>query len=212
MPSRPGITAIMRGNKKRETRPEIAVRSALHHAGLRFRKDYPIRPDNGRPIRVDIAFPRRRVAVFIDGCFWHRCPEHGNEPRVNTTYWGPKLTRNVTRDHEVDERLRQAGWAIVRIWEHEPPTAAVNRVRSALQEWPSTTREAHPSISVERVAQLAHQAPPRRRDGSVPPQHPNRRRRTPPGAATRAPPASSGTWTADETANEPDLDVDEEAF
>lgn len=108
----------MRGNRKRDTRPEIELRSALHRAGLRFRKDFAVRPDEGRVIRVDVAFPRAHVAVFVDGCFWHRCPEHGNEPRSNSTYWGPKLARNVERDRGVDARLAAAGWRVVRVWEH----------------------------------------------------------------------------------------------
>lgn len=112
------MSEIMRGNRKRDTRPEVDLRSALHRAGLRFRKDFAVRPDEGRVIRVDVAFPRARVAVFVDGCFWHRCPKHGNDPRSNSSYWGPKLARNVERDREVNTRLAAAGWRVVRIWEH----------------------------------------------------------------------------------------------
>jgi len=112
------MSEIMRGNRKSDTRPEVELRSALHRAGLRFRKDYAVRPDGGRVIRVDVAFPRVRVAVFIDGCFWHRCPEHGNEPRSNRVYWDTKLSRNVERDREVEARLSAAGWRVLRVWEH----------------------------------------------------------------------------------------------
>ena len=126
------MTAIMRGNKKRDTLPEILVRSALHRLGLRFRKDYAIRPEGGKLTRVDVAFPRQRVAVFVDGCFWHRCPVHGNEPRSNSGYWGPKLERNVERDREVDERLHLSGWSVVRIWEHENPERAAERVQAVI--------------------------------------------------------------------------------
>ena len=81
-----------------------------------------------RRIRVDIAFPGRRVAIFVDGCFWHGCPVHGTQPRSNTWYWGPKLQRNVERDRVVDQTLSAAGWTVVRIWEHEPVDAAIGRI------------------------------------------------------------------------------------
>jgi len=110
----------MRANPRSGTRPEIAVRSALHALGLRFRKDHPIRLPE-RVVRPDIVFTRHRLAVFVDGCFWHRCPEHGNVPRANSSYWGPKLERNVARDRAVDQALMAGGWEIVRVWEHEDP-------------------------------------------------------------------------------------------
>lgn len=121
----------MRGNRRRDTRPELRLRSSLHAQGLRFRKDFPIQA-MGRRVRADVAFTRWRVAVFLDGCFWHRCPEHGSTPRANDRYWGPKLDRNVTRDREVDRRLRKAGWTVVRIWEHEPPAQAAARIAQQL--------------------------------------------------------------------------------
>jgi DNA mismatch endonuclease (patch repair protein) len=121
----------MKGNGKRDTKPEVAVRSALHRAGLRFRKDYPIRPGAGRLIRADVVFTRSHVAVFVDGCFWHACPDHGTKPQSNTAYWQAKLARNVERDREVDKRLRAAGWTVVRAWEHEDVTDVVERVRVA---------------------------------------------------------------------------------
>jgi len=127
------VTAVMKGNRKRDTKPEIAIRSALHARGLRFRKDFPIRPDDGRLIRADIVFPRSRVVVFVDGCFWHQCPVHGNSPRRNQSYWGPKLRRNVERDAETNRRLRHAGWQVVRIWEHEDPLEACLRVEELLE-------------------------------------------------------------------------------
>ena len=87
--------------------------------GYRFRKDYRLDLDGGRRVRPDIAFTARRVAVFVDGCFWHACPEHGSKPRANDWYWTPKLARNVERDRVADETLASAGWQVVRIWEHE---------------------------------------------------------------------------------------------
>ena len=82
-------------------------------------------------MKADIVFTRRRVAVFIDGCFWHGCPEHA--PRVNTHYWGPKLARNVERDQRVTATLRAAGWTVLRLWEHTPPQEAAARVEAALR-------------------------------------------------------------------------------
>lgn len=123
----------MKGNRKRDTKPEVALRASLHRAGLRFRKDYPIRPDQGPLIRADVAFPRRRVAVFVDGCFWHGCPVHGTTPRSNTGYWRPKLARNVERDRQSDARLRDAGWTVVRVWEHDAIPEAVSAVTAALE-------------------------------------------------------------------------------
>jgi DNA mismatch endonuclease (patch repair protein) len=127
-PTTPGVTAVMKGNRKTDTKPEVALRSALHRSGARFRKDHSVKVDEGRAIRVDILFPAVKLAVFVDGCFWHRCPEHGTTPRSNTHYWDPKLTRNVERDRRTDERLRKAGWAVLRIWEHEDVDRACERV------------------------------------------------------------------------------------
>lgn len=113
-----------KGNRRTGTKPETALRSALHKRGLRFRKDYSIATAAGR-VKVDVAFTRARVAVFVDGCFWHCCPLHGTVPKRNVAYWQPKLRRNVERDRCNDEALRAAGWQVVRIWEHqEPDTAA----------------------------------------------------------------------------------------
>ena len=132
VPSSPAVTAVMRGNRKRDTRPEVAVRSALHRRGLRFRKDVPLRAGDLR-VRADIVFPRRRLVVFVDGCFWHRCPDHGTSPRANTAYWGPKLDRNVERDRLQGEALRADGWTVVRAWEHEDPAAVADAVSAILE-------------------------------------------------------------------------------
>lgn len=123
----------MRGNKKRDTGPERALRSALHRRGLRFRTDYPLRLETGRPIRLDVAFTRQRIAVFVDGCFWHQCPEHCSVPRSNRSYWEPKLTKNVQRDRRVDASLEAAGWIPVHVWEHEEPETATARVEAAIR-------------------------------------------------------------------------------
>jgi DNA mismatch endonuclease (patch repair protein) len=127
------VTLRMRRNPRRDTGPEVALRSELHRRGLRFRKDLPVRVP-GRVVRPDIAFPRLRLAVFIDGCFWHACPIHGNQPRANTDYWRPKLARNVQRDRAVDTALNAAGWRVLRAWEHEPIPSVAARVEDALTD------------------------------------------------------------------------------
>jgi len=100
--------------------------------GYRFRKDYRLDLNGGARVRPDIAFTARRVAVFVDGCFWHVCPEHGRDPTVNEWYWAPKLRRNVERDRTADAALAEAGWQVVRVWEHVPLTDAVAAVVAAL--------------------------------------------------------------------------------
>ncbi|MFC4785369.1 very short patch repair endonuclease [Nocardioides sp. MAHUQ-72] len=128
--SSPATRRTMLGNRRTGTKPEVALRSALHAAGLRFRKDY--RLDLGTTkVRPDIVFTRAKVAVFVDGCFWHSCPTHGTQPKRNTDYWGPKLARNVARDREHDSALTGHGWTVVRIWEHEPLEEALRRVVEA---------------------------------------------------------------------------------
>ena len=126
-PSSQQVSARMKRNLRRDTRPEIALRSELHRRGLRFRKDHPLRLSD-RIVRPDISFPRAKLAIFVDGCFWHACPIHGNEPRVNTDYWRPKLARNVARDRAVDAALEAAGWTVLRAWEHESVQSVADRV------------------------------------------------------------------------------------
>lgn len=131
-PSSEGRSANMRANRRTDTKPEMALRRALHRQGYRFRKDYRLDLSGGARVRPDIAFTARRVAVFVDGCFWHACPEHGTRPANNVWYWEPKLRRNVERDRAADAALAQDGWDVVRIWEHEPLEAAVKAVLAAL--------------------------------------------------------------------------------
>jgi DNA mismatch endonuclease (patch repair protein) len=121
----------MRANPRADTGPERRLRALLHAQGYRFRKDHPIRVP-GFSVRADIVFTGKRVAVFVDGCFWHACPEHGSSPRTNAAYWLPKLQRNVERDRLVDERLLGAGWTVVRLWEHVPLPVAAEQVVAAL--------------------------------------------------------------------------------
>jgi DNA mismatch endonuclease (patch repair protein) len=117
-PSSEGARLTMRANRRRDTSIELAVRRRLHAAGLRYRVDYA--PDRGdRRRRADIVFTRARIAVFLDGCFWHGCPDHYTEPKSNVGYWRPKIARNRERDAETTRRLRDLGWTVLRYWEHE---------------------------------------------------------------------------------------------
>lgn len=126
----------MKGNRRTDTKPELAVRSALHRRGRRFRKDFGVRLSTGRLVKPDVVFTRQRVAVFVDGCFWHCCPEHGHAPGRNQAYWGPKLQRNVDRDLRNDEEMAADGWVVVRAWEHESAAVTADRVEQALDARP----------------------------------------------------------------------------
>lgn len=108
------------------------MRSILHRRGRRFRKRFTIRLGDRRWTQPDIVFVREKLAVFIDGCFWHCCPEHGTAPRTNSRYWTEKLQRNVTRDRDTDVRLAALGWTVLRAWEHDPPAHLADRVDAAL--------------------------------------------------------------------------------
>jgi DNA mismatch endonuclease, patch repair protein len=132
-PTSPGVTANMKANRRTDTKPELALRAALHAMGYRYRKDHRLDLPLRR-VRPDIAFTRRKVAVFIDGCFWHACPDHGSKPKSNEWYWSPKLAKNVERDRAADDALAQAGWTVVRLWEHVPLTDAVALVVAAVGE------------------------------------------------------------------------------
>jgi DNA mismatch endonuclease (patch repair protein) len=122
----------MRANRRTDTKPELALRHALHRLGYRYRKDYRLDLDSGRRVRPDIAFTARKVAVFVDGCFWHACPDHGSKPKANEWYWNPKLIKNVERDRMNDAALILAGWTVVRLWEHVPLDDAIATVVTAL--------------------------------------------------------------------------------
>lgn len=125
-----GTSRSMRSNRPGRTMPEKALRSALHTDGYRFRVGYPV-PSVARR-SIDIAFPRWRLAVFVDGCFWHGCPVHATRPSRNSDYWIPKLNRNIERDRDTDRRLQDQGWTVLRIWEHETVAEAHGMVVAAL--------------------------------------------------------------------------------
>lgn len=132
-PSSPAASATGRGNRRRDTGPELELGSILHRRGLRYRRDFRVVAGNIR-VRPDFVFSKSRVAVFVDGCFWHCCPVHGVTPRANAAYWGPKLARNCERDQEVTLALEKENWTVVRIWEHELSAEAADRVIKALEK------------------------------------------------------------------------------
>lgn len=123
----------MLANRPTDTKPERAVRSTLHRLGFRFRKDLTVRAGALRT-RPDVVFPALRVAVYIDGCFWHFCPLHGTSPKANSAYWGPKLEANVQRDRRADAALRADGWQVMRFWEHDHPTDVAQRIAEAVRD------------------------------------------------------------------------------
>ncbi|MEU9268656.1 very short patch repair endonuclease [Streptomyces sp. NPDC048251] len=120
------VRASMRGNKSRDTVPEKALRSLLHRRGLRYKVSARPVPELRRT--ADVVFTRARVAVFVDGCFWHGCPEHLRPARTNSDFWFDKIEANRLRDAETDRILAEQGWDVVRIWEHEDMESAAERV------------------------------------------------------------------------------------
>ncbi|MEV6289901.1 very short patch repair endonuclease [Streptomyces sp. NPDC051896] len=120
----------MSRQNSRDTAIEVAVRRLLHAAGLRYRLNVPV---PGMPRRtIDIVFTKAKIAIFMDGCFWHGCPQHATQPKANAEWWRAKLDKNMARDRETTEHLRAAGWTVLRYWEHEAPDAVAEDVRSAV--------------------------------------------------------------------------------
>ncbi len=130
--SSPANRKSMQGNRSRDTKPELAVRSAVHRRGIRFRVS--TRPQPELPRTADLVLRKSRVAVFVDGCFWHGCPDHGTQPATNREYWSDKIARNVERDVETTDYLQQAGWTVLRFWEHEDPESAADRIQESVVE------------------------------------------------------------------------------
>lgn len=112
---------------RRDTAPELALRRELHARGLRYRLQVKVPGNNRRTI--DIAFTRARLAVYVDGCFWHGCPQHHHRPKTNPEWWDWKIAGNQARDRSTDDELRTAGWDVIRCWEHEPPAEAAERIQ-----------------------------------------------------------------------------------
>lgn len=123
---------MMAGNRSRDTGPERKLRSAVHRMGLRFRVNQLILVSDHR-VRPDLVFGPSRVAVFVDGCFWHRCPQHGNSPVKNVDYWEPKLDKNVKRDEANRDALEADGWVVMRFWEHEDPERSAQMIKDTVK-------------------------------------------------------------------------------
>ena len=121
----------MKNQARRDTKPELAVRRAVWRRCLRYRVDVAPLPKMRR--RADMVFTKAKVAVYIDGCFWHSCPEHATTPKANRSWWMGKLAANVRRDRDTDERLEAAGWTVVHVWEHEDAEHAADRVEKAVR-------------------------------------------------------------------------------
>jgi DNA mismatch endonuclease (patch repair protein) len=121
-----GVRKSMQGNKSRDTKPELALRRAAHALGLRYRVS--VRPLPKVRRTADMVFTKAKIAVFLDGCFWHGCPEHHTKSATNAAYWAEKVMRNRERDAETDRLFVEAGWAVIRVWEHEDPIESAGRV------------------------------------------------------------------------------------
>lgn len=148
----PAVRGRMQRQPTRDTAPELAVRRGLHAAGLRYRVDTAPLPGLRR--RADIVFRPAKVAVIIDGCFWHGCPNHGSRtPHTNPDYWTSKVGRNQARDHDTDQLLRAAGWLVIRAWAHQPPGTVIRQVieavaaRRPIQPKPEVVPEAKAEVS-----------------------------------------------------------------
>lgn len=131
LPPTPSTHRRLSAQRRRDTAPEMAVRRELHRRGRRFYVDRA--PLAGLRRRADLVFPRRKVAVYVDGCFWHCCPWHATHPKRNADWWAAKLAANVARDRDTDARLSAAGWVTVRVWEHQHFVEAADLVEQALE-------------------------------------------------------------------------------
>ena len=126
----PAAAARLAKARRADTAPEVALRRILHAHGLRYRVGYPV---PGAPRRsIDIAFTRARLAIFIDGCYWHGCPQHSTAPKNNAGWWQDKFAANAARDADTNRLLVEKGWTVMRVWEHENPGEVASRVMEAL--------------------------------------------------------------------------------
>ncbi|MDN3238682.1 very short patch repair endonuclease [Glycomyces tritici] len=137
-----GVRKSMQSNKSRDTKPELALRRAVHALGFRYRVARRPLPQIRRT--ADMVFTREKIAVFLDGCFWHGCPEHHTKAKTNAEYWAEKVRRNRERDSETDALLAKAGWIALRVWEHEDPLQAAIRVADAIRSCRSTIADQSP--------------------------------------------------------------------
>lgn len=129
--SSPAVRTVMKANRSRDTKPELALRSATHSLGLRYRVDVP--PIQSLRRRADLVFTKARIAVFSDGCYWHGCPDHYRAARRNDDFWSDKIAKNRARDRDTDSKLLTAGWLVIRVWEHEDPVEAADRIALAVR-------------------------------------------------------------------------------
>jgi DNA mismatch endonuclease, patch repair protein len=129
--SSPAARRRMKSTRQRDTICEVTLRSAIHRTGLRFRIQWQI-PGTRR--RADVAFPSKKVVVFVDGCFWHMCPQHATWPKANEQWWRDKLMRNVERDRDTDALLESRGWLVLRFWEHDDMLQAAKKVAAVIAQ------------------------------------------------------------------------------
>lgn len=125
-PSSDAALKRMKAAKPKDTAPEMALRSTLHKKGLRFRID--VKPLKELNRKADIVFRPSKVAVFVDGCFWHGCPIHGTQAKANAEFWEPKIKQNQERDKDTVNQLEAAGWRVIRVWEHEDLKGAAQEI------------------------------------------------------------------------------------
>ena len=137
--SSPTVRHVMQRNTGHETDPERRLRSALHRLGLRFRKD--VRPEPNLRISADIVFPRQKICIFVDGCFWHGCPLHFETPKTHSAWWREKILDNKARDARQSNQLRAYGWTVKRYWEHELRASDLTALCSRIERVVRTKRD-----------------------------------------------------------------------
>ncbi|MFI9487334.1 very short patch repair endonuclease [Promicromonospora sp. NPDC052451] len=135
--STPDVSRRMSAARRKDTKPELDLRRVLHARGLRYRVTYRV---PGKPRRtMDVAFTRTKVAVFVDGCFWHGCPEHATQPKANAGWWELKLRTNIERDIDTNQVLAAQGWTVLRFWEHEDPEQMADAIDVVVRPPAGTT-------------------------------------------------------------------------
>lgn len=145
LPSSPDASRRMAKVRQKGTDAEVALRREMYRIGLRYRIDYEVMR---KPRRVaDIAFPGRKIAIFVDGCFWHGCPEHATWPKQNAEFWREKIEANRRRDADTNDRLRSLGWMVLRFWSHESPSMAAKAVARVVAKADSKPRASSPGAS-----------------------------------------------------------------
>jgi DNA mismatch endonuclease (patch repair protein) len=133
------VRAVMQGNRNKDTKPELYLRSQLHCLGLRYRVS--IRPIPSLRRTADVVFTKARIAVFVDGCYWHGCPQHYRPATRNSGFWSEKISKNRQRDADANRTLEEAGWRVIRVWEHEDPAEAAQRIAVAVREARTTSKQ-----------------------------------------------------------------------